>query len=364
MEAQDAVNLSLKDSAQFDAKKLSSLVILKAQIFHRLGYLEFAHGFFSMVMKVLDPRGEPSNLEALKHLPLAESSEYLECILGCSEISIELGLSPAEEILARLTRCEEHVHAFYPVRDCEPARRIQILRLKLATQRLDFGVRQSTAETLSQMYQNYDHYRLLRCEDFMQYVVERVGCLVDNCRFDSGLVRVENILEVLDKGKNTHWARQFEILRARCLIGLRRAGSAHQILQNLLKEIAKEEESHKLRDFRLFCKVNEALAETYLAQEDYKNSMKCQKYVLQEYYENSEYFKTLNFDNSLKKAAIFLTICSNERKISNFEGADKYWKSKLVLILRGRSNYQKQFPRSMLQHELWCAFLSQSQDSS
>lgn len=66
----------------------------------------------------------------------------------------------------------------------------------------------------------------------------------------------------------------------------------------------------------------------YYYQEDYKNALKCLKYVVQEYYKNEKLFSGLNMGESLQVAKIYANIASIERKMSDFVSATKHIKGR------------------------------------
>ncbi len=261
MEAQDAIDLTLRKSPTFDPKKVTSLVIFKAQIFLRMGYLEVAYDLFSRIQLLIlnDRSGKTNNFDAVQHLPFTEAVDYLECSLGIISIDIEQSRD-YEAIQSNLDRCEAIVKTLYRSKDCELLRKIKIQRLVLARDLLDFNKRNQIADELGAIYQGYDHYRLIRCEDFMQFVKERVMYLMDDCKHDISLLRVENILSILDPKKNEYWHLQYRILQADCFTNMRRASEGYDILQEILHQKILTRDANKLKDHRLFVEVHIALS--------------------------------------------------------------------------------------------------------
>lgn len=253
-EAIESIDISKK--ATIFQKKITSLVIFKAQIFYKLGYLENAYEFFIKVQSILSESGDNKiDIEAAQHMSFGEASDFLECVLGAASVDIELSrFDRAEGIL---TRCEKIIGYIFRSKDSEMARRMKIMRLQIARDLLNFKARSELAEQLSDIYQSYDHYRLLRCDDFMQFVKERVCYLADDCKFDAALVRVENIIKVLEERKNIYWLDQFRVLQAKCLLGLRKPRKAYEILQEILhNRVLKKDSAAKLKDYRLFIEVH------------------------------------------------------------------------------------------------------------
>lgn len=321
-------SIDISKQASFYQKKITTLVIFKGQIFLKLGYLENAYEFFTKVQSVISGSvSAPKNdVESVLHMSFAEAVDYLECVLGI--VSVDLELSRFQEVEAILTRCEKVISTLFRSKDSDMARRVKILRLQLAKETLDFELRNKVADELSDIYQNYDHYRLLRCEDFMKFVQERVAYLLDDCKTDSALARVDNILTVLDDKKSRYWVDQFKMLQARCLTTLRKPHKAYDILQEILQNrVLKLPEGHKMKDYRLFIEIHLALADLYYYREEYKNSIKCLKFVVQDYYKNNKLFKTLPITETLKMAIISLDISNAARKLPDFDMAQRYLKS-------------------------------------
>ena len=235
-------------------------MIFKAQIFLRLGYLEIAYDLFSKIQMVImnSKSGSVNELDEVPHLPFSEGVDYLECALGVLSIEIETSRN-YQSIEKSLLKCEEIVKSMFSNKDCELLRKVKILRLNLARDLIDFGARNKIADELGLIYQSYDHYRLVRCEDFMLFVKERVQYLMDDCKHDIALFRVQNILSILDPVKGSYWFRIYKVLEAECLTHMRRGARAYDILQEVLHESVLVQDPAKLRDYRLFVDVHFAL---------------------------------------------------------------------------------------------------------
>jgi tetratricopeptide (TPR) repeat protein len=314
-------------------KKITSLVISKAQIFYKLGYLEDAYDMFSKVQAIISNGAKRNDLDIIQSMQMSEAVDYIECVLGVIAVDIELSnLDGLDKILDRL---EGIVQSVLPAKDSDQARKIKILRLAMCRDLLDFNGRNTLADQLANIYQRYDHYRLVRCEDFMQFVRERVLYLIDNCKHDFALLRVENILSVLSPTKAEYWYNQFRLLQARCLTNLRKATKAYDILQDILqkKVLAKDKEANKLRDNRLFLDLHLELSilypnlgDNYLAREDLKNSYKCIRYAVIEYFQNEKIFSRIKPDKCLRLFTNYLDMANIERKMSDYPQAQKHLK--------------------------------------
>ena len=260
-EAIDSIDMTMQ--ASLYQRKITNLVIFKAQIFYKLGYLEDAYSFYSKVQGIIVGQSKQINdLDQIQHIPFFDAVDYLECVLGITAIDIELSRYDIAE--KTLQRCEQIVSEMFSAKDCDLARRIKILRLNMAKDLLDFQKRNDIADELSEMYQHYDHYRLIRCEDFMQFVKERITYLIDDCKHDQALLRVENIISILDPNKQAYWYRQYRILEAKCLINNRKSYLAYDILHEILHNIILKKDSSKLKDFRLFVDVHLELGMIHL----------------------------------------------------------------------------------------------------
>lgn len=73
-------------------------------------------------------------------------------------------------------------------------------------------------------------------------------------------------------------------------------------------------------------------ADNYFATEDYKNSLKCLKYSVQEYFKNPKLFSRVSFEKSLKLSSIYIDIANTERKLSELKDAQRHLKGSLTLI--------------------------------
>lgn len=256
-------SIDITKQASLYQRKITSLVIFKGQIFYKLGYLENAYQFFTNVQTVIagSPDSKQNDFESILHMPYSQAVDYLECALGIIAIDIELSRFDLAE--RSLKKCSEVVDIIFRSKDSDMNRRVKILWLNLAKDKLNFEMRNQIADDLSNIYQNYDHYRLLRCEDFMQFVKERIIYLIDDCKHDSALVRVENILTVLDEKKTRYWYDQFRILLAKCLITLRKPQKAYEILQDILhNRVIRKDEAPKMKDYRLFVDIHLQLGST------------------------------------------------------------------------------------------------------
>lgn len=70
------------------------------------------------------------------------------------------------------------------------------------------------------------------------------------------------------------------------------------------------------------------LGDAYYQMEEFKNSFKCLKYALQEYFRNPKIFPTLPAVSSLTATSLFIDLAGVCRKEFEFESALKYIKSR------------------------------------
>jgi hypothetical protein len=115
---------------------------------------------------------------------------------------------------------------------------------------MDFKERENYADELQECYMNFDHFRLMKSNEFIEFVKERILFLIDIARYESALLKVKNILAILNEKVNFYWYSQFQLLKAMCLRGLRDYKSAHEILKTLLPAVS--DNKTKLRDWKMF----------------------------------------------------------------------------------------------------------------
>lgn len=253
-EAIEAVDIS--QSPEKYKKKITSLVIHKANIFLKLGYLEDAFKFFSSVINLIGAEYKNNTtVENVVHMQLGDANDFLECMLGLVQIKIEC--SEFEAAGTQLDKLVEVISDRYANKDNDYSRRTRILQLNIARCLLQFSRRNEISEILTDVYQKYDHYRLLRCEDFMLFVQERICYLMDDCKPDLAMSRISNILSVIDPHKSKYWHTQFTILKAKCLMQMRRVQTSYDMLQEILhSQVLSPTKTSKLRDQRLFVDIH------------------------------------------------------------------------------------------------------------
>lgn len=308
------------DRSERNMRMLSEMVMFKAQILLKLGYFEDAFHMFNKVQMLISGKTS-DHLDTIHQFAFADAVVTLECEIGLAQIDI--AFSKFQKVEQSLMKCEEVVASLFKAKDCDLARRIKILKLSLAREKLDFLSRTKVADELSDIYQNYDHYRLLKCGDFMEFAKERIQYLLDDCKYDTALGRVNTILGVLDRKKSSYWYQEYSMMKAICLLNIRGAEEAYSLLQEILKESVLSKES-KFKDYRLFVTLHLELSQNYFARESFKNSLKCLKYIVIEYYQNPSVFKTMTLCNSLDYALLNLSIANVNRKMNEFSKATKY----------------------------------------
>lgn len=308
------------DRSERNMRMLSEMVMFKAQVLLKLGYFEDAFHMFNKVQMLISGR-TANHLDIIHQFAFADAIVTLECEMGLAQIDI--ALSKFHKVEQSLMKCEEVVASLFKAKDCDLARRIKILKLSLARSKLDFPSRSKVADELSEIYQNYDHYRLLKCGDFMEFAKERIQYLLDDCKYETALGRVNTILGVLDQKKASYWFQEYSMMKAVCLLNIRGADEAYSLLQEILKESILAKDS-KFKDYRLFVTLHLELSQNYYARENFKNALKCLKYIVMEYYQNPAVFKTMTLCNSLDYALLNLSIANINRKMNEFPKAMKY----------------------------------------
>lgn len=68
--------------------------------------------------------------------------------------------------------------------DNELAIKSQLLKLLMARELMDFDEREKYAEKLADMYKNYDHFRLIKSNWFIEFVKERIHLLLDHVKYE------------------------------------------------------------------------------------------------------------------------------------------------------------------------------------
>lgn len=256
MVAEAIESVDISQNPEKYQKKITSLVIHKANIFLKLGYLEDAFNFFQKVINIIGAEYKNNtSIENIVHMHLGDANDFLECMLGLIQIKIEC--SKYEEADQQLEKLSEVITKRFSNKDNDYSRRIRILQLNIARELLQFSRRNEVSEQLTDLYQKYDHYRLLRCEDFMLFVQERICYLMDDCKPDLAMSRIKNIVAVIDKNKSKYWYTQFSILQAKCLMQMRKVSESYDILQGILhSQVLSPPNSSKLKDQRLFVDIH------------------------------------------------------------------------------------------------------------
>lgn len=70
---------------------------------------------------------------------------------------------------------------------------------------MDFEARDEIADRLTEIYKNYDHYRLMKSNSFIEFVKERILYLIDHAKFESAVMRIRNILGAINSKANLFW---------------------------------------------------------------------------------------------------------------------------------------------------------------
>lgn len=303
-------------------------MIIKSQVLAKLGYSEDAHNLLTKIQLLYGGNTQNGNFSGASPSSLIEKIGYVTCTLSIAEIEIEFSnFELAEEIL---DSCKEIIEGIFNEQDYELESQIAFLRLLIARSKMDLTGREAYAIQLEEVYRSYDHYRLMKSNQFIEFVRERILFLIDNARFDAALVRVTNIITILTEKSNPYWYRQFALLKARCYLGLRLADKGYKILQPLIPFAM--DRSTKLIDYRFFVDLHLELSDNYFTREEYKNSLKCLKYVQQEYYQNTKINQSKKQLFKLKYADHLYRSARAYRKMSQFKKGLEYIEESLQII--------------------------------
>ena len=191
-------------------KLLADLVNLKAQILAKMGYSEDAFKLLSKIKLLYSTNSSSSGISVSS--PAIEKVSFVNCSLSIASIHIEF--SEFEEASSILDNCEEILENIFNTEDYEFGARITLMRLLMAREKMDLNERESLATKLGEIYQNYDHYRLIKSNTFIEFVKERILFLIDNAKFQSAIIRIKNILAILNERSNKYWHNQFIMLKA------------------------------------------------------------------------------------------------------------------------------------------------------
>lgn len=100
---------------------------------------------------------------------------------------------------------------------------------------------------------------------------------------------------------------------------MRLHNKAYEVLKTLIPQAM--DRSKPLVDFRLIVELHLRLSENYFSREDYRNSMKCLKYIDAEYYSNEKVFSSGIVPLRLQYADHQCRLAGVYRKTSKFEKA-------------------------------------------
>lgn len=221
---------------------MTSLICIKSEILLKLGYIEDSYKMLEKVKKLYGGSSKNSG-----NLRTIEKIGYVTCDLNLARIEIELSKFRKGWML--IQDSEEIVEQIFTVGDNELGVKTQLLKLLMAREVMDFNERAKYAEILAESYSNFDHFRLMKSNEFIEFVKERILYLIDNTRFDSALNRVDNVLEILSEKVNFYWFNQFLLLKSMCLHGLRKYMESYKLLKTLLPLVM--DPKIKLKDYRM-----------------------------------------------------------------------------------------------------------------
>lgn len=233
-----------KSSASDHLKAMTNLFYIKSEIWMKMGYIEDAYKVLQKVKK-LYTGGSQKGFKGI--MRTIEKIGYVTCDLNLARISIELSnFGQGWELIKNSVEIAEQI---FTMGDNELGVKTQLLKLLMAREVMDFKERARYADELAESYKNFDHFRLMKSNEFIEFVKERILFLIDNTRFESALNRVENVLEILNEKVNFYWFNQFVLLKSMCLHGLRKYLESHKLLKTLLPLVMENKSS--LKDYRM-----------------------------------------------------------------------------------------------------------------
>lgn len=235
---------------------MTGLICIKSEILLKLGYIEDAYKMLEKVKKLYTGSPRSGYKGVMKTI---EKIGVVTCDLNLARIDIEL--SQFREGWLKIENSEEIVEQIFTIGDNELGVRTQLLKLLMAREVMDFKEREKYADLLAESYSNFDHFRLMKSNEFIEFVKERILFLIDNTRYESALTRVENVLEILSEKINFYWYNQFVLLKAMCLQGLRHYQESYKLLKTLLPLVM--ENKSKLQDYRMLVDLHIQLGKLY-----------------------------------------------------------------------------------------------------
>lgn len=179
-------------------------------------------------------------------------------------------------------------------------------------------------EKLSNIFLNYDSIFLVKNKVFLKFVKYQILNLLLKHEYTISLTKVNNIIKNLNKEQNIYYYFIFSLLKSEILFKMSKYKECNICLLEILNifDIKKFKDS-KLKNYEIFKSIHYRMGLNYYKLYEFKNSLKCLKYILVEYYENKKIFENKFCDYLLPK--IYLMIGKINFKLDKLEKAKKYF---------------------------------------
>lgn len=150
---------------------------LKSEILSKYGYIEDSHKILSKIKILYSGTSDSGPVTSV------EKIADISCDLALAKIEIER--SGYKNAWGLIQRSESVISAIFSDGDNEVGIKAQLLKLLMAKELMDFEEREKYAETLAEMYKNFDHFRLVKSGEFIEFVRERILMLLDHVKCEA-----------------------------------------------------------------------------------------------------------------------------------------------------------------------------------
>lgn len=327
----------------------ANLITLKAEILFQLGFFDNARKLFESIKKIITTQFPAS----LKSVDQGMSGQELNCnllLLSCEQyiariLCFNSKFTEAEKIFDRLTNEYKNI---FNVEDNEYTASVLIDQLKMSRYYQDFAKREELVNKLATIYSTFDHFRLMKSNDFMEFVYEKVLHLLDLNKVEDASIRCKNILELLKKTSSMFWYTQFRQLYCMCIRKSPRKSQESMTIQKEIYAESKEREK-RLKNYRLFIDVHIEMNHNYFDKGEYEKALKCLKFINIEYYDNKDIIKSEREQlNNTGIAYIYLCEGTIYRKLSQFDKSLRYFRKCeeiLKIVFKDREHRNMIFAR-------------------
>ena len=177
---------------------------------------------------------------------------------------------------------------------------------------------------ISELFKDFDHFRLLKNNEFLEFVKFKILHLVLKHKYDHALNRVINILNHVNSETDKYRYFIFSLLKCEVLEKNNRIYESLETLKDILIRFDLDSfKNESFKNFDVFIRLHFQMAKCYSKIQKFKESIKNLKIINNEYFDKREFFRQNN-RSTKTEGKMNLLFAKMYRKLNDFRKYENF----------------------------------------